>query len=146
MTQTNADSTTWSPHLPESSSLRDAFQPVKMLVACYFGLGLLGLGATLLLRDHPQLVNTAVWVRGSVVLATSALTYLFAERASRGSKAAFNRVRIVSIIVPLAIVVLILLPDPFPVWMKVQQGLCAVVVAALAVLVNRRPVRRHFAR
>jgi len=146
MLHTNTDSTTWSAVSLKSSSLRDAFQPIRGLVACYFGLGLLGLGATLLLHDHPQLVNTAVWVRGSIVLATSGLMYLHAETASRGSKAAFNRLRIASIIVPLAIAVLIALPDPFPVWMKVQQGLCALVVAGVAVLVNRRPQRRHFAR
>jgi hypothetical protein len=124
------------------SSLRDAFQPIKVLVACYVGLGLLGLGATILLRDDPQRVNTAVWVRGTIVLATSALMYLLAEKASRGSRAAFIRLRIASSVVPLAIVVLVALPDPFPVWMKMQQALCAIVVAGAAVLVNRVGAKR----
>jgi hypothetical protein len=124
------------------STLRDAFQPIKVLVASYVALGLVGLGATVLLRDDPQLVNTAVWVRGTIVVATSALMYLLAELASRGSRVAFIRLRIASIAVPLAIVVLVALPDPFPVWMKVQQALCAIVVAGVAVLVIRaRPER-----
>lgn len=130
MTQTNV------------SSLRDAFQPIRVLVACYFGLALVGLGATVLLRDDHQLVNAAVWVRGTIVVATSALMYLLAELASRGSRSAFIRLRIAAIVVPLAIVVLVALPDSFPVWMKVQQALCAAVVAAVAVLVIRaRPMR-----
>ena len=121
------------------------FRPVKALVACYVGLGVLGFGAAVLLRDHPQLVNTAVWVRSSIVLATGTLTYVFAERASRGDRSAFRRLRAVSILVPLAIVVIIALPDPFPVWMKVQQGLCGIAMAVVAVLVNRSSVRRSFA-
>jgi hypothetical protein len=123
-----------------------AFQPIKLLVACYVGLALLGLGTAVLLRDHPGLVNTAVWVRDGIVLVTSALTYLVTERAARGSRAAFTRLRIISVAVPVAIVALIALPDPFPVWMKVQQGLCALAVAGAAVLVNRRALREHFAR
>ncbi len=121
------------------------FRPVRALVACYVGLGVLGFGAAVLLRDHPQLVNTAVWVRSSIVLATGALTYVFAGRASRGDRSAFRRLRVVSIVVPLAIVVIIALPDPFPVWMKVQQGLCGIALAVVAVLVNRGSVRRSFA-
>jgi hypothetical protein len=127
-------------------SLRDAFQPVKALVASYIGLALLGFGATMLLRDQPQLVNTAVWVRGSIVLATSALLYLIAVAAARGSRSAYVRLRVISVVVPLAIVVIVALPDPFPVWMKVQQGLCALAVAGVAILANRRAVRAHFAR
>lgn len=131
---------------PVSSGLREAFQPIMVLVACYVGLGLLGFGATVLLRDHPQLVNTAVWVRGSIVLATSALMYRFAAMAARDKRSSFLRLRIASITIPVAIAVIIALPDPFPVWMKVQQGLCALVVAGVAVLVNRRFLREYFAR
>ena len=130
---------------PTSGGVREAFQPIKVLVACYVGLGLLGLGATVLLRDHPQLVNTEVWVRGSIVLATSVLMYRFAAMAASGSRSAFRRLRIVSIIIPVAIVVIIVLPDGFPVWMKIQQGLCALVVGAVAALLNRRSIRERFA-
>lgn len=147
MTHANMDtSTSWSAVSPKSSSLHDAFQSIMVLVACYVGLGLLGFGATVLLRDHPQLVNTAVWVRGSIVLATSALMYRFAAMAARGKRSAFLRLRIASITIPLAIAVIIALPDPFPVWMKVQQGLCALVIAGVAALANRRFLREYFAR
>jgi hypothetical protein len=124
-----------------SSGLRAVLPAVRVLLACYLGLALLGLGAAFLLRDHPQLVNAAVWVRGWIVLASAAVLYLLAELAARGRRSMLIRLRIASIAVPLAIVVIIVLPDPFPVWMKVQQGLCALAVAGVAVLVNRRSVR-----
>lgn len=125
---------------------RDAFQPIKTLIACYVGLALVGFGVTIVLRDQPHLVNTAVWVRGSIVVATSVVMYLVAVLAAQGSRSAFLRRRVISVVVPMAIVVLIALPDPFPIWMKVQQGLCALAVAGVAVLANRRSVRAQFAR
>ena len=121
------------------------FKPIKVLIACYVGLGVLGFAAAVLLRDQPQLVNTAVWVRSTVVLVTSALTYVFAERASRGDRMSLLRLRAVTIVVPLVIVGLIVLPDPFPAWMKVQQGLCGLVLACAAVLVLRPSVGRDLA-
>jgi hypothetical protein len=137
MIQTDADHATTGAAAAAASRLQEAFKPIKLLLACYLGLALLGLATTFVLRDHAELVNTAVWVRGSIVLATSALMYRFGVMAARGSRVAFRRLAVASIIVPLAIVVLIALPDPFPLWMKVQQGMCAVVVATVAVLVNR---------
>ena len=125
--------------------MTQSFKPIKVLIACYVGLGVLGFATAVLLRDQPHLVNTAVWVRSTIVLVTSAATYLFAERASRGDRLSFLRLRVASIAVPLAIVVLIALPDPFPVWMKAQQGLCALVVAGVAILANRPSIRRELA-
>jgi hypothetical protein len=124
----------------------DAFVPIKILVACYFGLAVLGFGAAIVLRDQPRLVNTDVWVHSGVLMVTSSLMYLAATLAARGSRSAFLRLRVASILVPLAIVVLIVLPDPFPVWMKVQNGLCALTVAGVALLANRSAVRAQFAR
>jgi hypothetical protein len=121
------------------------FKPIKVLIACYIGLSALGFAAAVLLRDQPQLVNTAVWVRSSIVLVTSVLTYLFAERASRGDRRSLLRLRVVTIVVPLVIVGLIVLPDPFPVWMKVQQGLCGLVLAGAAILAVRPSVSRELA-
>lgn len=131
---------------PRSSLLQAAFRPVKVLLACYLGLAVAGFGAAVMFHGNRQLVNEAVWVRSSVVLITSAAMFLMALMAARGHRPSLLRLRIVSIIVPLVIVVIIVLPDPFPVWMKVQQGLCALVVAGAAVLVNGRDVRAEFAR
>lgn len=128
-------------HTNDEHTLRDAFRPIRALIACYIGLGLIGLAVTIALRDHPDLVNTTVWVRTVVVVVTSGLMYMFALRAARGDRRAHLRLRIATIAVPLAIVVLIALPDPFPVWMKAQQGLCALAVAGAAVLANRPSLR-----
>ncbi|MGH7918878.1 MAG: hypothetical protein ACREQM_02905 [Candidatus Dormibacteraceae bacterium] len=119
---------------------------MRALTAGYFGLGVVGLAIAFLFRDHAQLVNSAVWIRNGAMIASAGLLYLFVERAARGQRRAFLRVRIVSILVPLIIVALVVLPDPFPVWMKVQQALCALDVGGIAILANRPSVRLRFAR
>lgn len=122
------------------------FRTIKAVIGCYFGIAVIGFAITFLLRGDPQLVNQAVWVRDCFTLASATILYLLATFASRGDRFAFTRVRIVSVIVPLTIVALIVLPDPFPQWMKVQQGLGALAVVAVAVIVNRRSAGAQLAR
>jgi hypothetical protein len=114
---------------------------IKSLVAGYFVVGLAGLIVGVLLRDQPQLVNSGVWIRNGFVLLSAALMYLFVLRAQQGNRRALIRVRVLSVIIPLIVVVLVVLPDGFPVWMKVQQVLAGLSVAGVAVLVNWRPAR-----
>jgi hypothetical protein len=121
--------------------VKDTFRFIRTLVACYIGVALVGLGITLVLRDDPRLVDIAVWVRDGFMAASGVLLYVFAVIASRGSRGALKRLRVVSVVIPLAIVVLIVLPDPFPIWMKVQQGVGAVCIASVALIANLRSVR-----
>jgi hypothetical protein len=44
-----------------------------------------------------------------------------------------------------AIVVIVALPGTFPVWMKVEQSACGVLLIGVVALVNRPSVRRMFA-
>lgn len=114
---------------------------VKALVAGYFAIGLAGLLVGLLLRDQPHLVNSSVWIRDGFLLLSAGLMYLFVVRAQQGSRRALLRVRVLSLLIPIIIVVLVVLPDGFPVWMKVQQVLAGLSVAGVAVLVNWPPAR-----
>lgn len=109
---------------------------VKALVLGYFGIGLAGLVAGLLLKDQAQLVNSSVWIRNGFVLLSAGLMYLFVLRAEQGNRRALIRVRVLSVGIPLIVVVLVVLPDGFPDWMKVQQVLAGLSVAGVAVLVN----------
>lgn len=90
-------------------------------------------------------MNSAVWIRGSIVVASAALMGRFAAGASRGSGRAWLRLRLVSTIMIVAIAVIIALPGTFPVWMKIEQGLCGLILIAVAVIVNGHDVRALFA-
>ncbi|MGI5232750.1 hypothetical protein [Actinoallomurus sp. CA-142502] len=124
---------------------RTALRPVRLLVGGYLLLSLATLVAIVLLRDHHSVVNAAVWVRGTIVALTSLLMFSFVARASRGSRAAFLRLRIASAVMVVAIVVIISLPGTFPVWLRLEQGVCGLLLLGVVLLVNGRHLRSLFA-
>ena len=129
-----------------ASSTRTALRGVEVLVGCYLALSILTIVAAVILRADPALVNTAVWIRGSIVAVTAALMFRFAIGAAAGSARHYLRLRIVSAIMVVAIaVILIALPGDFPLWMRVEQAACGVILIAVVILANGPRVRRLFA-
>jgi hypothetical protein len=121
------------------------FRPVKRLVRGYAALSVGTLVAIALLRNHTGVVNSAVWTRGVIVVLSSLLMLRFTTRAARGAGRSYLRLRIVSAVMVVAIVVIVALPGTFPVWMKVEQSACGVLLIGVVALVNRPSVRRMFA-
>lgn len=119
----------------------NAFRNIKRLVAGYLAIGVLALVAIVLLRNNAAEVNSAVWTRSVIVVITAVLLLTFTVRAARGSRGAYRRLRIVSIITPVAIAVIIAVPGAFPLWMKIEQGLCGLVMIGVAAIVNGRHLR-----
>jgi hypothetical protein len=122
-----------------------ALRTTTILVAAYAALSVVTLVAVILLRNNPDIVNVAVWIRGCFATASSATLLAFAIKASRGSRGAYRRVRIISAVIVVAIAAIILLPGTFPLWMKVEQGVCELLLIGVVVIVNRRSVRAQFA-
>lgn len=121
------------------------FRNVKLFVGCYLGISILTLVATILLRTNTAIVTPAVWVRGTIVVASAALTTLFAIQAARGSRAGYLRLRLVSAIMLVAIVVIIALPGTFPMWMKLEQGVCGLLLLGVVLIINGKHLRSTFA-
>ncbi|MFF1921751.1 hypothetical protein ACFVW8_14395 [Streptomyces sp. NPDC058221] len=143
------------PHGPHSGAvsespfadpgIRQAFRGTTLLVGCYAGLSVLALIAVVLLRNHHDLVTDAVWVRAVIVVATSILMVSFAVRTSRGHSRSYLRLRLASAIMLVAIAVIIALPGAFPVWLKVEQGVCGALLAGVVMVVNGKRMRSAFA-
>ena len=51
----------------------------------------------------------------------------------------------VSIVTVVAIAAIIASPGPFPVWLKIEQGVCGLIMAGIAVLANGSQPRALFA-
>jgi hypothetical protein len=124
---------------------RSALRTARTLVGAYLAVSALAVAALAALHDHPTLVNSASWVRASIVLVTAVLMFLFARGAARGSRRAWLRLRIVSAVMLVAIVVIVSLPGFLPAWLRIEQGGCGALLLAVVVLVNRRGVRTAFA-
>ena len=59
---------------------RTAFRSVQLLVGCYLSISVLTLVAIVLLRNHTAIVTPAVWIRGTIVVASALLTTSFAAQ------------------------------------------------------------------
>lgn len=101
--------------------------------------------AVALLRHDVAAVNEAVWIRAAIVVVSALVTFLCALRAARGDRRAYRRLRVISAVMIVAILVIIALPGAFPVWMKIDQGVCGVLLAGALVAVSGRAARAGFA-
>ncbi|MGW5721217.1 hypothetical protein ACWEVP_33920 [Amycolatopsis sp. NPDC003865] len=117
------------------------FRPVLLLTGAYAVLSVLTLGAIVLLRNDHALVTDAVWVRATLVVASSLLTFAFARSAARGSRKGLLRLRIVSAVMLVAIAVIVALPGLFPVWLRIEQAVCGLLLLGVVVLAHGRRAR-----
>jgi hypothetical protein len=124
---------------------RKPFPAIKRLLLGYLGIGVAALVVVILLRNHPAEVNGAAWVRSIIVVATALILLSAATLAGRGSRGAYWRLRIISIVTTVAIVVIVVLPGTFPAWLKAEQAVCGVLMLGVALLANGRTARTRFA-
>lgn len=137
--------TALAPTHADHAKNRATLRAVTVLVGTYLVISVVTLIAIVIFRDNPAIVTAAVWVRGSLVVASAALMFVFALRAASGAPRAFLRVRLISAIMLVAIVVIIALPGTFPLWLKLEQSVCGALLLVVVILVNSKRMRAHFA-
>jgi O-antigen/teichoic acid export membrane protein len=129
-----------------ASAAAQALRGTRVLLGAYLVLSVLTMVAIVVFRDDASMVTDTVWVRCTIVLVSALLTVLFARSAARGSRRGFLRLRIVTAVMVVAIAVIVALPGFLPVWVRVEQGVCGVVLLAVVVVTNGRRVRSVFTR
>jgi hypothetical protein len=108
----------------------------KLLTAAFLVLSVATLVVAFALRHHPALVNPAVWVRGTIVAASALLANVFAARGL------VRRLRILAIIWVVAIAVIVSLPGTFPLWLKLEQLVCGLLLLGVVFTLPRKaPLR-----
>jgi cytochrome bd-type quinol oxidase subunit 2 len=122
-----------------------AFRTIRRLLLAYLVVSVAALVAIVAMRNDAGEVNSAVWTRAIIVAVSAALMLLFATRAAEGSRGAYRRLRIISIVTVVAIAAIIASPGTFPVWLKVEQGLCGLIMAGVAVVAHQPRLRALFA-
>ncbi|MEU6788889.1 hypothetical protein ABZ912_57740 [Nonomuraea angiospora] len=114
----------------------ESFGKVKILVAAYGALSAVVLATVAVLAISGQTVTSFMWGRSAGVLASAAVTYWLTVRAARGARWAYLRVRVISIVMPVAIVAVDLIPGLCPTWFAMMQAVCALAIAAAGFVVN----------
>ena len=122
-----------------------AFRAVNMLLSSYLGISVLTLVAAILLRGNAAIAPIAVLVRGTIVVAHALINLLFAARMSRGSRIGYRLLRLSSAAMVVAIAVIIAIPGDFPVWFKIEQGCCGLLLLSVVIVAFSKPVGSVFA-
>ncbi len=133
------------PAVADHSRTVAAFRKIRLLTGGYLAISAGAVAATALMRSHTAEVNSAVWTHGILVAASAVAIFAIASRAARGSRPAYRRLRIASVVVVAAIAVVIALPGSFPLWMKAEQGVAGLLMIGVAVLANGSHLRSLFA-
>ncbi|WP_214413117.1 hypothetical protein [Sphaerisporangium fuscum] len=128
-----------APSVPTGPAIRRVF--VLLYVNCVLSAGLLG--AVWLLRDG---LDPVVWIRAAGVTVLALLCLRWAGRLRAGRRSAYLRMLWVSIAGPIGIAALVSLPGPYPVWVRVEQGVQGLVLLAVAWAVTRPEIRAHVPR
>lgn len=124
---------------------RAAFRPIVLSVSVFAVVSAGMLVALIVATAAGNRIDAAVWVRCSIVSASSVLLLAFAARAARGSRSAWARLRIIAPVMFVAIVVIVSIPGFMPGWVRIEQAVCGMVLLPAAVLANLPRTRTLFA-
>ena len=132
--------------LLNSPRTQHAFTTAKLSITVYGALTALGLVAVIVAASSGYPVNTFMWVRAVLLPAVAVLLYRMTVSASRGSRRAFERVRTLAILMPIAIVGIDLIPGVCPPWYAVMQAVCMLPIVSVAFITRRSALGAAFAK
>ncbi|MFF9852406.1 hypothetical protein [Streptomyces litmocidini] len=130
----------------DRAATRRAFATARTSVKTYGALGVLSLLAVLAVAGGGHPVNTFMWVRAVLLPVVAVLVHHLTVSASGGSRRAFERVRSLAVVLPVAIIGVDLIPGVCPLWYAVMQTVCALPLIRLAFLTRGPVLRTAFAR
>ncbi|GAB3390975.1 hypothetical protein GCM10027568_15820 [Humibacter soli] len=115
---------------------RAAFRPAVILITAFVALSAAMIAFLGVLTAVGVGADIAVWIRCSLVFGSAIVLLLFTIGAARGSRSAWIRLRIVSPIVVVAVIVIVSIPGFLPDWVRVEQAVCGLLVLPVAIMAN----------
>lgn len=97
----------------------------------FAALSIFALGGVIAMASTGHTINTFMWVRGFVLPAVAILLYVLTVRGQ------LDRVRTLTLIMPIAIIGVDLIPGVCPLWYTIAQSICMLPVIAAAVVLRR---------
>ncbi|WP_436534220.1 hypothetical protein [Actinoplanes sp. HUAS TT8] len=98
----------------------------------FAALSIFALGGVIAMASTGHTVNTFMWVRGFLLPAVAVLLYVMTVRGR------LDRVRTLTLIMPVAIIGVDLIPGVCPIWYTIAQTICMLPVIAAAITTRRR--------
>ncbi len=126
--------------MTDDNATANAIATVKKLVIIYGIVGAIVLATVAGTAIAHGSVSPFMWIRAGILLLATPLIHGWAKRAAAGQPKGLDRLRTVSIILPIAIVVVDLVPGMCPMWYTVLQGVSALALIAVAIITRRGPL------
>jgi hypothetical protein len=126
------------------TTTQEAFESVKKCVKLFGMVSGIVLATTAVVAVLGGEVTAFMWIRGGIMLAMAPVILRLVDRAAQGSRSSFERVRILSTVLPIAIIVVDLIPGLCPGWYAAMQALGALGLLGAAVITRRAPLRAAF--
>ncbi|MFE0044534.1 hypothetical protein [Streptomyces albireticuli] len=123
---------------------QEAFGTVRSALKVYGALGAAALVTVVAVAISGHTVNTFMWVRAVLLPVVAMLLHRMTVSASRGSKRAYERVSALTVIMPVAVIGVDLIPGVCPLWYAAMQVVCMVPVVRAAFVVRGAVLRGVF--
>jgi len=136
--------TTADAALLNTARAQRAFDTAKSSIKIYGALSAVALLAVIAVSSSGHMVNTFMWVRAVLLPLVAVLIYRLTVSASRGSRRAFERVRALAVIMPIAIIGVDLIPGVCPPWYAVMQVVCMLPIIRVAFITRGSALRAAF--
>ncbi|MFE2140750.1 hypothetical protein ACFXA3_03160 [Streptomyces sp. NPDC059456] len=142
---TNATSaTTTDPVLLDTPGARAAFASTRAGVRIYGALTAAALLTVVAVAVTGHMVNPFMWVRAILLPLIAVLLHRLTVSVFQGSRRAFERLRGISAVFPVAIVGVDLIPGVCPWWYAALQALCVLPVIRIALTMRGTALRTAF--
>jgi len=118
----------------DDSRVRATFDTVRTCITLFGAIGAIVLGTVAVMAFTGHETTGFMWGRGAILFLITFLLHRYANRAAQGDYKSFDRLRTLTVLMPIAIIVVDLIPGLCPAWYAVIQGLSALALIGVAVL------------
>ncbi|MEV7542855.1 hypothetical protein [Streptomyces sp. NPDC089915] len=146
-TQQNTTTTktaTADPALLDTPAAQAAFATTRTTVKVYAALTTAALLAVVAVAATGHMVNPFMWTRAALLPLIALLLHRLTASTARGSHRAFERLRTITVVFPIAIVGVDLIPGVCPWWYAALQALCVLPALRIAVTLRGAALRAAF--
>jgi hypothetical protein len=115
-----------------------SFDSTRRAIALYGALSTTALLVLVAVVGSGQPANTFMWVRAALLPVIALLVHRLTAAAARGSQRALDRLRALTLVMPVAIIGVDLIPGVCPPWYAAVQTLCMLPVIRAAFLLRAK--------
>ncbi|RKS97083.1 hypothetical protein BX286_6894 [Streptomyces sp. 3211.6] len=148
--ETNANTTpptTTAPTTPallETPAAQTAFATTRTAVKVYAALSTAALLAVVAVASTGHMVNPFMWTRAVLLPFIAVLLHRLTLATAHGSRRAYDRLRTLTVVFPIAITGVDLIPGVCPWWYAALQTACVLPPLRIALTMRTPPLRAAF--